>query len=231
MAINQSLLAYPDTAGHRAAEGLKGQYDLAIPLANGGLRLGRVFEQHSYTVKPVKLHRHGKGATWKPLVPLGDLEGKRILLLEDDMVTGRTIRKAAQELGKHSPQVIDVLLSTAITHLTVNQYKMWKGYNLPFPGLGIINPNSSREETYTFRSVGSIDETEDGIVVHGDIVLNGCGSSPSAPIVDLLKKPWLDSLSEYRVTSLSLRNKDRLTIDTKNRSYDGIRKVMSLADY
>lgn len=194
-----------ENVANRAAKGLKGQYDTAIPLANSGLWLGWIFEQHGYKVKPVKLHRTGKGATWKPLVDIQDedIREKRILLLENDIVTGRTLKKAAQELEKYSPEFVDILLCFSETPIQVSDYKKWKRYGLPLPVYAVEKESNTN---YKFVKVLLIKETDEGIEM-------SAVDSNGEPI------------------ELALKDKDKLVLDTQNQSYDGIRKIMSIYDF
>ncbi len=121
---------------HVAAQRLSGEYDLGIELANDGLTLGYIFHLHGFPTKAVKLGRKGRGAVWQPLEDLKerDIKDKRLLLMDIDVVTGRTLKRAVHELGKYSPQLMDLLLVHENTILNVKTYKNWRRiYNLPSP--------------------------------------------------------------------------------------------------
>lgn len=112
----------------RAAQTLKTQYDLGIALATDGLWLGYVFHAHGVPTKAVKLRRMGGGATWQPIdnITPQEVEGKRILLFDNDVVTGRTIKRAVKELNRFSPEYIDLLLVYELTCLSIRAYHKWK---------------------------------------------------------------------------------------------------------
>ncbi|MEK6858555.1 MAG: hypothetical protein AABX53_01430 [Nanoarchaeota archaeon] len=99
------------------ARGLHGQYDLGIELAADGLATGYIFNHYGLPTKAVKLTRKGRGATWRPLEEITDqdIRDRRLLLFEWDVVTGRILKRAVKELGKYSPQYIDLLLTCGKT--------------------------------------------------------------------------------------------------------------------
>ena len=112
----------------RAAQTLRTQYDLGIALATDGLWLGYVFQVHGFPTKAVKLRRIGRGATWEPIDPITpqEVEAKRIILFDNDVVTGRTIKRAVKEVSRFSPEYIDLLLVYEMTCLNRKMYHKWK---------------------------------------------------------------------------------------------------------
>ena len=75
--------------------------------------------------------RVGYGANWRPLYPLDsidDLSNKKVLVFENDVVTGRTLKRAMRELQALNPQSIDLLLSYGHTEVSRSNYDKWKHY-------------------------------------------------------------------------------------------------------
>jgi len=118
----------------KAAQTITEDYDLGIEIATDGLALGYIFSLHGFPTKAVRLSRRGRGAIWQPIDDISkeDINGKRLLLFDNDVVTGRTLRRTTRELGKSSPACMDLLLMHETTLLTVEGYKKWrKSYNIP----------------------------------------------------------------------------------------------------
>jgi len=94
-----------------AAQKLETEYDLGLAIARDGLWLGYIFDKHGWPVNITRMHRSGGGATWQPIdFTEEDIKGKRVLVLDSDTVTGRTIKTAVSELQKLGPESVGVLL-------------------------------------------------------------------------------------------------------------------------
>lgn len=111
-----------------AAKDLHEDYDLGIALTTEGLWLGYIAQNFGFPVLNVRLNRRGRGATWQPLDNLDEanLEDKRIIVFDNDALTGRTLSRTAKELGKFNPKVMDLLLVYERSPLTPNLYKNGK---------------------------------------------------------------------------------------------------------
>jgi hypothetical protein len=73
--------------------------------------------------KPIKI-------TFKP-------KNKKVIVFDNDVVTGRTLRRVEKELNEYSPKYLDLLLIYEFTYLHVSHYKQWKKNNyLPLPDFG-----------------------------------------------------------------------------------------------
>jgi len=141
-----------------ATQTLIPKYDLGIEIATDGLCPGYIFHLHGFPTKAVKLRRRGRGAIWQPLEDLSqeDVEGKKLLLFDNDVVTGRTLNRTVRELGKYSPEYMDLLLMHETTFLTVDAYKKWnKNYSVP-----------AAEDTYAHLKPTDIRETPEGLEVN-----------------------------------------------------------------
>lgn len=140
----------------KAAQTISCDYDLGIELATDGLVPGYVFHLHGFPTKAVRLARRGTGAIWQPIDDFGeeDIRGKGLILFDNDVVTGRTLRRAMKELGRFSPKYVDLLLMHEMTYLSVGNYKKWRrNNNVP-----------AVEDSYTFTPL-EIRETPNGIEV------------------------------------------------------------------
>lgn len=86
------------------------RYDHGVGIATGGLGLTYIMARMGLPVSIVDAHRYGKGATfsWNGEEP--DLRGKRVAVLETDVVSGRTSRRVLRELRRLRPESIDLVL-------------------------------------------------------------------------------------------------------------------------
>ncbi|MBW3019461.1 phosphoribosyltransferase [Candidatus Woesearchaeota archaeon] len=101
------------------------EYDHGIELAKDGLFLGYLCSLYGLDTRAVKLSRRGRGATWKPLEPIPDLNGKRVLVLDNDAITGRTLRRAGRELQSMGPKRVDLMLMFSSTPLGLDCLKKY----------------------------------------------------------------------------------------------------------
>jgi hypoxanthine phosphoribosyltransferase len=95
-----------------AIENLKENYDLGLALATDGLYLGYISKVFNFPTLNVKLKRRGFGATWKPIDEISEdtVGNKRLLVYDNDSVSGRTLKRASRELMKFHPKTMDLLL-------------------------------------------------------------------------------------------------------------------------
>lgn len=107
-----------------AAKKLKENYDIGIALATDGLFMGYIARQFGFPVLDVKLGRRGNGATWNPMEPISKkrIKDKKVIVFDNDALTGRTLRRAATEIGAYSPQAIDLLLTYEETPIYTEKY-------------------------------------------------------------------------------------------------------------
>jgi len=111
-----------------AAQILANEYDLGIELARDGLLLGYIFNLHGLPTKAVKLGRRGRGATWRPLEDImpEDLKNKKLIVFDNDAVTGRTLRRTVKELSKFAPAYMDLFLVMNYTPVSPKKYEDWR---------------------------------------------------------------------------------------------------------
>lgn len=90
---------------------LSGSYDLVVAIAKGGLFSGGVADLVGLDVRVIEIHAHKrKNATFKFVDKIApeDVAGKRILLLDKDVVTGDSIKEAVKRLAPYGPSAIGV---------------------------------------------------------------------------------------------------------------------------
>ena len=81
------------------------EYDIGVAIASKGLILGYYFDLRGFPIKVVNQKRKGKGATWNPIDNLEDLTDKNVLLLESDIITGRSAKRAGRKTTVGTRQV------------------------------------------------------------------------------------------------------------------------------
>lgn len=147
------------TEGFRAAQSLESDYDLGIELATDGLYLGYLFHLHGLPIKTVKLQREQDMASWEPLdLCKEDVYDKKIVIFDNDVVTGRTIDRAVFELEKFSPKYLDLLLMHETTLLDIDVWKdLNKKYDIPISETFPYEPTRIRE-TQEGLEVDYVDE-------------------------------------------------------------------------
>jgi len=94
------------------AKELSQQYDLGIGIARGGLWQAYICGLCGMPIKVVDMKRKGKGASYKLIDSIGesDIKDKRILFLDQDAVTGRTLSRAINEIAAYKPRDIGIFL-------------------------------------------------------------------------------------------------------------------------
>lgn len=105
-------------------------YDYGIALAKSGMWLGYIFSVFGFfPILTVWTKRMGFGASWRPFDLLENLlPDKRILVFENDVVTGRTLKRTVRELQALNPQFIDLLLVYDHTEISYANYEKWRPF-------------------------------------------------------------------------------------------------------
>lgn len=93
------------------AEKLAGEYDIGVSIADGGIATSLPFYISGLPMTFCKSQRHGKGAKFRWLGK-PELEGKRVLVIDEDVVTGRTLKRVSREIQKYSPAGMDLFLQS-----------------------------------------------------------------------------------------------------------------------
>ncbi|MFA5993049.1 MAG: phosphoribosyltransferase [Candidatus Pacearchaeota archaeon] len=95
------------------AHSIARNYDLGIGIAKGGLPLAYMFNLFGLDIRVVESHpryngRMRKIPTFKAHDDISDIRGKRILVLENDTLSGKTLERVGSELVRYNPATIDV---------------------------------------------------------------------------------------------------------------------------
>jgi len=102
-ASQQSITDTSNSAAH-----LVQQYDVSVPIAKGGLFAGYMFEQFGLPSIICEYHSKGrkKGFGW--INSPEAIRDAKVLVLDKDCVSGRTLGAVLKEIRKYSPAVVDV---------------------------------------------------------------------------------------------------------------------------
>jgi len=93
-----------------AIRNLSRQYDVAVPIARGGLKQGAIAHLWGMPTKIVDIAAHNRKVPrgkWINPVQKKDFEGKKVLLFDKDAVSGASIRKALSMLARFRPLKVD----------------------------------------------------------------------------------------------------------------------------
>ncbi|MBN1896642.1 MAG: phosphoribosyltransferase [Candidatus Aenigmarchaeota archaeon] len=92
------------------AHNLKDDYDICIGIAKGGLFSTYVFNKLGMDTKLAEAHAGPEKSTfeWIDSVSPDELEGRRILVLECDAISGGTSKKVLEVLSNYNPGEIDI---------------------------------------------------------------------------------------------------------------------------
>ena len=95
------------------AHNLAGEYDVGVAVANGGLLSGFFFENYGLPVKVAETHRKTRSnkIQWKTPIDESAFKDKHVLVIENDIVTGKTAARIIQELSKYKPAQVDIALN------------------------------------------------------------------------------------------------------------------------
>ena len=105
-----------------AANEIYQDYDFSVPIASAGLFSANIFEIFGLKPIPIEYHRKIKeNPKWHESPE--KIRGKKIIVFEDDVITGQTLRAVGKEIRKFSPARLDILLNTNLRE------KHEKGYS------------------------------------------------------------------------------------------------------
>ena len=112
------------------AKNLHNDYDLGVALATDGLFMSYIAQHFGFPVLNVKLGRRFNGAISQPIDKFGEAEikDKRVVVFDNDVVTGRTLKRAEREINKLHPQYADLLLVYGHTEVNPENYAKWSKY-------------------------------------------------------------------------------------------------------
>lgn len=89
-----------------AIKNLSEKYDVAVPIARGGLIQGAIADLWDMPTRIVDIAAHGRKVPrgkWVDSISPDDFKGKNVLLFDKDAVTGASVRKAVNMLDKYEP--------------------------------------------------------------------------------------------------------------------------------
>lgn len=88
------------------------QYDIGVGIAQAGLYFTYMCTLFGLDTRIVECHRIEKGGIfrWCEEVSPDKLEGKKVVVLENDVRSGRTVQRVLSELQKYNPSCIDLAL-------------------------------------------------------------------------------------------------------------------------
>lgn len=111
-----------------AAKRLRQNYDLGIGIAKKGLWMSYIFGKYGLTIRDILTVREGRNRFTVPLDEIyrRDITNKRIIIFENDVVTGGTLRDVSDHLRKAEPKSIDLLVVFGITRLKKEFYEQVK---------------------------------------------------------------------------------------------------------
>ncbi|HLC46128.1 MAG TPA: phosphoribosyltransferase [Candidatus Nanoarchaeia archaeon] len=91
---------------------LADKYDIGVGISRGGLYPAFIFNLLGLPVKIADSHKTGRGASfrWIDEVVEEDLEEKNVLVLDKDVISGRTSKRVLDELMKYDPKSVSVAL-------------------------------------------------------------------------------------------------------------------------
>ena len=104
-----------------AAETLSLQYDVGIGIAKKGIWLSYIFSLYGLSTHDILVFRTGDTTRFTmPLTPLykKDVFGKRVIIFDNDLVTGKTIERVAQGMLDEGAQQTDLLLVYGNTRIS-----------------------------------------------------------------------------------------------------------------
>lgn len=104
---------FPGTVN--AANEIASEYDLGIGVAKGGLYSSWIFNRFGLPVILAEAHvnEQKNEFEWReePTSIADKINGSNILVLDKDVVTGNTLGRVAEEIGKYLPEKIDLFLN------------------------------------------------------------------------------------------------------------------------
>jgi orotate phosphoribosyltransferase len=122
-----------------AARSLKDDYDIGIGIAKKGMWLSFIFSLMGLPSYDLLSYRYGEGRILCPM-DLGmkkeAVRGKRILLLDNDAITGDSVKAVVENLAEAGPECIDLLLLFRHSFITEHFHEQVKDRLLPEQHLG-----------------------------------------------------------------------------------------------
>ena len=93
-----------------AAHELSLSYDIGVGVATAAMLPSYVFNLMNLPVAICKAHRKGSGATFEWCDDPEAIRQKNVLVIEHDVLSGRTLKRVADEVRKYNPKTLDLFL-------------------------------------------------------------------------------------------------------------------------
>lgn len=90
------------------------EYDVGVALTTGGIASGMIAQAYGLPVIAARTKRQGRGATFAWCDDPEQVRGARVLVLEDDAITGKTLRRVSDEILAYQPRGLDLYLANDI---------------------------------------------------------------------------------------------------------------------
>lgn len=92
---------------------LVGDYDVGVGIARGGLSSAYIFSLFGLDIRIADSHREDRRArfNWGDEVSERDFEGKKVLVFDKDVVSGKTANRALKEIQKYHPTQVDLAVN------------------------------------------------------------------------------------------------------------------------
>ncbi|MBW2967410.1 hypothetical protein KY362_02900 [Candidatus Woesearchaeota archaeon] len=104
-----------------AAKTLREDYDTGVGIAKKGLWLSYIFHLHGMNTGDVFVYRQGDKRIMRPInLHSTDVKWKKVLVFDNDLVTGKTADAVAKELRKKKAKKVDLLLIYRQTRIDEN---------------------------------------------------------------------------------------------------------------
>ena len=124
-----------------AVASLSPSYDVCVALARGGLFAGTVAELLGLKVITLQVAAHDKKKPWARFIGEmhpEDIRGKRVLILEDDTVSGASIKEAVRALKPFGPATMGVFFNHDPGYLHSTGLEITRGFGLAVHHAGNI---------------------------------------------------------------------------------------------
>ena len=104
-------VAFPKAITFNAAFNLIPNYEIGVGIARGGLYSTFVFSTLNLPIILAESHRQEKGTTFRWHDSPDGIEGKRVLVFDEDISSGRTSKRTLKEILKFRPTSVDLFLN------------------------------------------------------------------------------------------------------------------------
>lgn len=108
----QEPIAFETVQSIKIAHSLADDYDIGVGISRGGLFLTYLFEKFGLKNKLVDAHKKDRNVTFRWMTDFSDADfyGKKVAVIDKDVITGRTSGAVLNKVKKHKPYSIDLIL-------------------------------------------------------------------------------------------------------------------------